>query len=262
MRVADFSANVGGFLEGFRKAGHQIVCMCEQDKNARAVLEANFGHPATSLASTPVSYIPHADVVCSLGGLRAFLGYIKGILPRAIVAEYESVTAAAEAVVLNDYQVYQESLGRGVVVVAIRNDVKTPFLSFPFPLARPRPKMSDIIEADAPGELLLGEGWRSKLEEEEKKNASRSVRFRCRILRPDDEAPRIPSNYHKYGHDPLVDDCRGPRRLSVLECKRIAGFDDSYKMPVSRTHAYRLLASATNPKMAEDVANELETWLG
>ena len=37
---------------------------------------------------------------------------------------------------------------------------------------------------------------------------------------------------------------RGWYQLSLLDCKRLMGFPEDYKMPVARTHQFRLLGNA------------------
>jgi len=47
------------------------------------------------------------------------------------------------------------------------------------------------------------------------------------------------------------------RQLTPLECQRVMGFPDDFKLPQPKTHAYRLLGNAVVPKMIKIIAKNI-----
>ncbi|KAF4516566.1 hypothetical protein B566_EDAN003313 [Ephemera danica] len=66
------------------------------------------------------------------------------------------------------------------------------------------------------------------------------------LVYPDSVARTLSARYYKDGSEILVYQGEGinPRRLTPRECARLMGFPDSFRISVSDTRAYRLLADA------------------
>lgn len=77
-------------------------------------------------------------------------------------------------------------------------------------------------------------------------------------------ARTLSARYYKDGSEILVSQGaqRRPRRLTPRECARLMGFPDSFKIPVSDTQAYQLLAQATIVPMMSAVAECITATLG
>jgi DNA (cytosine-5)-methyltransferase 1 len=79
------------------------------------------------------------------------------------------------------------------------------------------------------------------------------------LVKGTDIARTLSPWYHKDGGEILID--RGgkkrPRRLTPRECARLMGFDDSFKIPVSDTQAYRQFGSSVVVPMITEVAKIL-----
>jgi DNA (cytosine-5)-methyltransferase 1 len=80
-----------------------------------------------------------------------------------------------------------------------------------------------------------------------------------RLVNGNDIAGTLSAWYHKDGSEILID--RGgkkrPRRLTPRECARLMGFDDSFKIPVSDTQAYRQFGSSVVVPMITEIAKVL-----
>lgn len=48
-----------------------------------------------------------------------------------------------------------------------------------------------------------------------------------------------------------------PRRLTPRECARLMGYDDSFKIPVSDTQAYRLFGTSSVVPVAKAIAKSI-----
>lgn len=74
------------------------------------------------------------------------------------------------------------------------------------------------------------------------------------LVGPDDIARTLSARYYKDGSEILVSQGKrkNPRRLTPRECARLMGFDDSFRIPVSDTRAYKQFGnSVVVPVMAE-----------
>jgi len=79
------------------------------------------------------------------------------------------------------------------------------------------------------------------------------------LVKDTDIARTLSARYYKDGSEILID--RGsrkrPRRLTPRECARLMGFDDSFRIPVSDTQAYRQFGNSVVVPMMSEVARVL-----
>jgi len=79
------------------------------------------------------------------------------------------------------------------------------------------------------------------------------------LVKGTDIARTLSARYYKDGSEILID--RGsrkrPRRLTPRECARLMGFDDSFRIPVSDTQAYRQFGNSVVVPMILEVAKVL-----
>lgn len=261
---------------GLRQAGHEPVYLCENDDEALAALQANFpGTPSSKrIAELSPKAIPHPDLVAfgpqvQLPEAARLIGAMR---PQAVLAEWPS--ADLPEVQALGYDLFWEALDarqfgmpqarRRTFLVALRMDVQEymPFLSYPFPLLdSPRRVLADVLEPAPDPRLMLSQRALDSISKHNAKVRANGYRFGYRVFSPKDVAPCLPARYYKDGYDVIVDAGAGPRRLSVLEFKRIMGFPDDYAVPASRTAAYRLLALATCPPIAAALGVDLAGWM-
>ena len=73
------------------------------------------------------------------------------------------------------------------------------------------------------------------------------------LVRPNGTSRTLSARYYKDGSEILVaQDGNRPRRLTPRECARLMGFDDSFRIPVSDTQAYKQFGnSVVTPVMSE-----------
>lgn len=74
-----------------------------------------------------------------------------------------------------------------------------------------------------------------------------------------DIARTLSARYYKDGSEILINqgNRKRPRRLTPRECARLMGFDDSFKIPVSDTQAYRQFGNSVVVPMIAEVAKVL-----
>lgn len=82
--------------------------------------------------------------------------------------------------------------------------------------------------------------------------------FGCSVFGPDDVARTLSARYHKDGSEILIaQEGRNPRRLTPRECARLMGYDDSFKIPVSDTQAYRQFGNSVAVPVFAEVARAM-----
>jgi DNA (cytosine-5)-methyltransferase 1 len=79
------------------------------------------------------------------------------------------------------------------------------------------------------------------------------------LVSGNDIARTLSARYYKDGSEILISQGKGkrPRRLTPRECARLMGFDDSFKIPVSDTQAYRQFGNSVVVPMIAEVARVL-----
>lgn len=72
---------------------------------------------------------------------------------------------------------------------------------------------------------------------------------------PDSVTRTLSARYHKDGSEILVNQGKKrPRRLTPRECARLMGFDDTFRIPVSDTQAYRQFGNSVVMPVMKEVA--------
>jgi len=79
------------------------------------------------------------------------------------------------------------------------------------------------------------------------------------LVKGTDIARTLSARYYKDGSEILIDqgNRKRPRRLTPRECARLMGFDNSFKIPVSDTQAYRQFGNSVVVPMITEVAKIL-----
>lgn len=281
--MIDLYSGIGGASLGFKQAGFEPAFGCEIDPRAQLVYAHNFKLDSRfDVETVEPRKMPHPEIIFAAPPASDISGVarlMKEIRPRCLMFEFparminktelekrhhfEFMGYKCWNLVLNlkDYGLPHD---RDVCcMVGFRKDVATPFHAFPFPEATCRGKtLASILEAEPDPKLTLTEKQLTAIKIRNEKNEAKGNGFKTKILTPDDISPTIPIKYHKDYRGILIDAGQGPRRLSVLECRRLLGFPDDFLLPVSDTNAYRLLAQASSPVLVSIIAAEIKDWIG
>ena len=75
----------------------------------------------------------------------------------------------------------------------------------------------------------------------------------------DDVARTLSARYYKDGSEILVSrgKNRNPRRLTPRECARLMGYDDTFRIPVSDTQAYKQFGNSVAVPVFSAVAKQM-----
>jgi DNA (cytosine-5)-methyltransferase 1 len=292
----DLFAGIGGTRIAFERAGGECVFSSEWDKYCQKTYEANFGEiPAGDITKIQASEIPNFDILVggfpcqafSMAGKRGGFNDTRGTLffdvariikakrPKAFLLENVQGLVTHDGgktlqVILDtlndlDYNVFYKVLNasdfgvpqrRKRIYIVGFDKKKTPKdLKFEHPKGtRKNVYIGKFIE-----ENVEGYGISEYLQ-------------KVYMFKKDDGLPEIvnkdskkhvktlTSTYHKIQRltGTFVKDGKtGLRLLTVNECKAMMGFDNDFKIPVSRTQMYRQLGNSVAIPAVEAVAKQL-----
>lgn len=95
------------------------------------------------------------------------------------------------------------------------------------------------------------------------KHKAKGNGFGFGLVTPDDIARTLSARYYKDGSEILI--ARGkkknPRRLTPRECARLMGFDDTFKIVVSDTQAYKQFGNSVVVPLIKAVAQIMEPYI-
>jgi DNA (cytosine-5)-methyltransferase 1 len=165
------------------------------------------------------------------------------------------------------YTVYSDILdGRGITpqhrervyIVGFRN---LTLFSFPV-LPDNKPKLCDILEAEVDDKYTLSDHLWQYLNQYADKHRRRGNGFGYGLANLNGITRTLSARYYKDGSEILVpQNDRNPRRLTPRECARLMGFDDSFKIPVSDTQAYKQFGNSVVVPVIHAIAETIVATL-
>jgi DNA (cytosine-5)-methyltransferase 1 len=121
--------------------------------------------------------------------------------------------------------------------------------------AKPRPKLSDILESNVPEKYTLSDSLWRYLQAYAAKHKAAGNGFGYGLASPNGISRTLSARYFKDGSEILIPQPgKNPRRLTPRECARLQGFPDSFEIPVSDTQAYRQFGNSVVVPLMSEVA--------
>lgn len=136
------------------------------------------------------------------------------------------------------------------------SDIKFNFPNVPTKIGR----VADILEKNIDAKYTLTDKLWNYLQNYARKHKAKGNGFGFGLIDPErDTITRtLSARYHKDGSEILIkQEGRNPRRLTPRECARLMGFDDTFKIPVSDTQAYRQFGNALCVPLVTDIAKQM-----
>ncbi len=127
-----------------------------------------------------------------------------------------------------------------------------------------RYELDEILLSDVDNKYTLTERLWLYLKNYAKKHRERGNGFGYGLIdsTKDKYTRTLSARYYKDGSEILIkQDKRRPRRLTPRECARLMGFDDSFKIVVSDTQAYRQFGNSLVVPVVEDIASKIVNHL-
>lgn len=301
IKFIDLFAGIGGIRLGFEGDSKNTECVysSEWDKFAQKTYKANFGVvPDGDITKVDASSIPHFDVLLagfpcqpfsSIGKREGFANETQGTLffdvlrilkyhmPKAFLLEnvpglltiqkgetFRIIIGALKEAGYSVHHSVLESADFGlaqsrkrVIIVGFRNDIDDS--DFIFPAGNGKTTyVKDILEDNPKGYTIS-----KKLQDNYlfKKNDGRPFIVDKTTKK---HAKTLNSSYHKIQRLTgtfVRGGSTGLRLLSELECKRLQGFPDDFKIPVSRTQMYRQMGNSVAIPMIKAVSDNIKAVL-
>ena len=101
----------------------------------------------------------------------------------------------------------------------------------------------------------------SYLQDYAAKHKAKGNGFGFGLVTGDSVARTLSARYYKDGSEILVGQKGNPRRLTPRECARLMGYDDTYKIVVSDTQAYKQFGNSVVVPVIKSVANIMKPFI-
>jgi len=118
--------------------------------------------------------------------------------------------------------------------------------------------LGKILERKVDSKYILSDKLWKYLQDYAEKHRKKGNGFGYGLFDRNDIARTLSARYYKDGSEILIKTTQSnPRRLTPRECARLMGFDDTFKIPVSDTQAYRQFGNSVAVPVVSAVAAEL-----
>jgi DNA (cytosine-5)-methyltransferase 1 len=163
------------------------------------------------------------------------------------------------------YKFYHEIVNSETVVpqrrkrcfmVCVRKDLVEQHGEFNFPKFDGLPlPLNSIIEEGADEIYTISDKLWKGHQERSARNKSRGTGFTTQTADLNKPSNTIVARYGKDGKECLVPQSdQNPRMLTISECRNLFGYPEDFKLPKSRTPAYRLLGNSVVVPVVEKIA--------
>lgn len=132
-----------------------------------------------------------------------------------------------------------------------------PDFTFPIP-PKKKTTLSSILEKKVDKKYILSDHLWQYLQDYAEKHRQKGNGFGYGLFDGSSVARTLSARYYKDGSEILIKvPNSNPRRLTPRECARLMGYDDSFKIPVSDTQAYKQFGNSVAIPVVSSVAKNL-----
>lgn len=147
-----------------------------------------------------------------------------------------------------------------IFIVGFRKDLYPDIqFKFPDPPAEVK-KIADILENNIDSKYTLTDGLWKYLQNYAAKHKAKGNGFGFGLIDPEKDTitRTLSARYYKDGSEILIkQNGKNPRRLTPRECARLMGFDDTFKIVVSDTQAYKQFGNSLCAPLVETIAKQM-----
>jgi len=143
-------------------------------------------------------------------------------------------------------------------IVAFRKDLDLPdWFEFPYGYDNGK-RIKDILENDVPSKYTLSDKMYQCLINHAQRHKENGNGFGFGLVSLNGYSRTLLARYYKDGSEILIpQENKNPRRLTPRECARLMGFNDSFKIPVSDTQAYKQFGNSVVVPLITDIAKNI-----
>lgn len=291
----DLFAGIGGIRKGFESRRTKCVFSSEWDRYAQKTYQANYGDlPYGDITQIDAKDIPNHDILLAgfpcqpfstIGKRQGFehatqgtlffdvLRILKYHMPKMFLLENVQGLLTIQKgetfkIILNclseaGYDVYHELMNakdfglpqtrKRVIIVGFRKDLNIKDFKFPKSAGKTT-YINEILEDNPSGYSIskhLQQSYLFKKDDGRPQIVDKSSEIQIKTFCASyHKIQRLTGTFVRGGET-------GLRLLSELECKRLMGFPDDFKFPVSRTQMYRQIGNSVCVPMIRAVAKKM-----
>jgi DNA (cytosine-5)-methyltransferase 1 len=221
-----------------------------------------------------------------LENVRNIISFNKGKLIKDLISDFSKIGYSSYYKVLNSKDFLVPQSRPRFFLIAVRNDLHAGDFCFPSPINSVVPVSSIIEKGD--DSIPISNKWEKYIDYYQRKISKDDLGF---------DPPKTRISLERIDQDTDLEDCifqmrssgiralsiskplptfavsvsgggamipvysKERRHISILEIKRIMGFPDDFKFPVSRTFAIKQLANAVCPPVVRAIGESIENYL-
>jgi len=297
LKFIDLFAGIGGIRQAFEDENTECVFSSEWDKFAQQTYEENFNEKTYGdITEIDEADIPKHDVLLAgfpcqpfsnIGKREGFSNETQGTLffdiarilnhhqPDMFLLEnvpgiltiqngktFEVIMSTLQEL---GYNVFYEVLDaqdfglpqvrKRVIIIGYRIDLNITHFDFPKGTNKPKVPIRDILEDNPEGYTIskhLQKNYLFKKDDGKPQIVDKESNLQVKTLVSTyHKIQRLTGTFVKGGDT-------GLRLFSELECKRLMGFSDDFKVPVSRTQMYRQFGNSVAVPVIKAVADQMK----
>ena len=134
------------------------------------------------------------------------------------------------------------------------------FIPFEFPEMniKKTPKLKNILEKKVDSKYTLSDRLWEYLQNYAEKHKKKGNGFGFGLADFEGVTRTLSARYYKDGSEILIPQKKkNPRKLTPRECARLQGYEDSFKIPVSDTQAYKQFGNSVVMPLVREVAKQI-----
>ena len=143
-------------------------------------------------------------------------------------------------------------------MVCVKDGVK---FEFPEITGNPLPLRS-ILERDVPEQFTISDGLWAGHQRRTKTNLARGTGFTAFTANLDEPSHTLVARYYKDGKECLIpQEGKNPRLLTPRECARLQGFPEDFRLPSSRSVAYKQMGNSVAVPVLQRIAECIDNQI-
>ena len=122
--------------------------------------------------------------------------------------------------------------------------------------------LRSILERDVPEQFTISDGLWAGHQRRTKTNLARGTGFTAFTANLDEPSHTLVARYYKDGKECLIpQEGKNPRLLTPRECARLQGFPEDFRLPSSRSVAYKQMGNSVAVPVLQRIAECIDNQI-
>jgi DNA (cytosine-5)-methyltransferase 1 len=150
-----------------------------------------------------------------------------------------------------------------VYIIGFKEKTDFDFSAFEIMYPKQMPTLGDLLmpQSEVPEEFTLSDSGVASIRKKGKRNKSKGHGFTTTYVGPYDIAPTLVACYASSQSLYVKQRGKNPRLFTPRECARLMGFPDSFKIPVSKTQAWRQFGNTVVVPLIRQIASAISPFI-